>query len=97
MKDDYGGCVLFEDLFNFISGNRLATYFRDTVYFETFTVQLATNLFLFFFSVQTTGLGGLKPNAVMVGWPAEWKHNSHEDRHWKIFLGNPRFPRVSKK
>lgn len=35
--------------------------------------------------VQTTGLGGLKPNTVIVGWPYGWRH-SEDERTWHVFL-----------
>ncbi|CAF4796550.1 unnamed protein product [Pieris macdunnoughi] len=35
--------------------------------------------------VQTTGLGGLKPNTVIVGWPYGWRQ-SEDDRTWHVFL-----------
>ncbi|XP_012150143.1 solute carrier family 12 member kcc isoform X3 [Megachile rotundata] len=35
--------------------------------------------------VQTTGLGGMKPNTVILGWPYRWKQ-SQEDRTWRAFL-----------
>lgn len=35
--------------------------------------------------VQTVGLGGMKPNTVMVGWPNDW-HVSNDDRSWRVFL-----------
>ena len=35
--------------------------------------------------VQTVGLGGLRHNSVLVGWPYEWRQS--EDKHWKVFLG----------
>ena len=38
------------------------------------------------FSIQTVGLGGMKHNTVVVGWPYGWKEH-HEERHWKVFLG----------
>lgn len=37
------------------------------------------------FSVQTSGLGGLKPNTVILGWPYGWRQSEH-DRTWKSFL-----------
>lgn len=36
-------------------------------------------------SVQTTGLGGLKPNTVIVGWPYGWRQ-SEDERTWQVFL-----------
>ncbi|XP_022130318.2 solute carrier family 12 member 4 isoform X1 [Pieris rapae] len=39
--------------------------------------------------VQTTGLGGLKPNTVIVGWPYGWRQ-SEDDRTWHVFLNTVR-------
>lgn len=36
-------------------------------------------------SVQTCGLGGMKPNTVILGWPYGWRQ-SESDRTWKAFL-----------
>lgn len=36
-------------------------------------------------SVQTIGLGGMKPNTVILGWPYGWRQSEH-DRTWKAFL-----------
>ncbi|XP_029172821.1 solute carrier family 12 member 6 isoform X2 [Nylanderia fulva] len=35
--------------------------------------------------VQTIGLGGLKPNTVILGWPYGWRQ-SEEERTWRVFL-----------
>ncbi|XP_018363501.1 PREDICTED: solute carrier family 12 member 4 isoform X3 [Trachymyrmex cornetzi] len=35
--------------------------------------------------IQNTGLGGLKPNTVILGWPYGWRQ-SEEDRTWRVFL-----------
>lgn len=35
--------------------------------------------------VQTTGLGGMKPNTVILGWPYGWRQ-SEDDRTWQVFL-----------
>lgn len=35
--------------------------------------------------VQTSGLGGLKPNTVILGWPYGWRQ-SEDDRTWQVFL-----------
>lgn len=37
-------------------------------------------------SVQMCGLGGLKHNTVVMGWPYGWRHNT-DVRSWKVFLG----------
>ncbi|XP_011305811.1 solute carrier family 12 member 4 isoform X2 [Fopius arisanus] len=34
--------------------------------------------------IQTTGLGGMKPNTVILGWPYGWRQS--EDDHWRTFL-----------
>ncbi|GBP79126.1 Solute carrier family 12 member 6 [Eumeta japonica] len=39
--------------------------------------------------VQTTGLGGLKPNTVIVGWPYGWRQ-SEDERTWQVFLSTVR-------
>ena len=43
-------------------------------------------LFYTCFSVQNSGLGGLRHNTVVVGWPYGWRHNLDE-RSYKVFLG----------
>ncbi|XP_020708843.1 solute carrier family 12 member 4 isoform X2 [Athalia rosae] len=35
--------------------------------------------------VQTTGLGGMKPNTVILGWPYGWRQ-TEDDKTWKVFL-----------
>lgn len=35
--------------------------------------------------VQTTGLGGLKPNTVILGWPYRWRQ-SEDGGNWRVFL-----------
>ncbi|CAL4060077.1 unnamed protein product, partial [Meganyctiphanes norvegica] len=35
--------------------------------------------------IQTCGLGGMKPNTVILGWPYGWRH-SPDERSWKVFL-----------
>lgn len=46
-------------------------------------------------SVQTCGLGGLKPNTVILGWPYGWRQSEH-DRTWKSFLEACRVCAVSR-
>jgi potassium/chloride transporter 4/5/6 len=36
-------------------------------------------------SVQTTGLGGMKPNTVILGWPYGWRQDE-DKRSWQVFL-----------
>uniref|UniRef100_A0A1Y9IHS4 Uncharacterized protein n=1 Tax=Anopheles gambiae TaxID=7165 RepID=A0A1Y9IHS4_ANOGA len=36
-------------------------------------------------AVQTIGLGGMKPNTVIIGWPYGWRQ-SEDDRTWHVFL-----------
>ncbi|XP_066590703.1 solute carrier family 12 member 4 isoform X2 [Prorops nasuta] len=35
--------------------------------------------------IQTTGLGGMKPNTVILGWPYGWRQ-SQDERSWRVFL-----------
>ncbi|XP_076233793.1 solute carrier family 12 member kcc isoform X2 [Calliopsis andreniformis] len=35
--------------------------------------------------IQTTGLGGMKPNTVILGWPYGWRQ-SEDQRTWRVFL-----------
>jgi hypothetical protein len=37
------------------------------------------------FRIQTTGLGGMKPNTVILGWPYRWRQ-SEDDKTWQVFL-----------
>ncbi|XP_046385480.1 solute carrier family 12 member 7 isoform X3 [Ischnura elegans] len=44
--------------------------------------------------VQTTGLGGMKPNTVILGWPHAWRNAAegehHGERTWRVFLDTVR-------
>lgn len=40
------------------------------------------------FRIQTIGLGGMKPNTVIVGWPYSWRQDGKET--WKIFINTVR-------
>jgi potassium/chloride transporter 4/5/6 len=35
--------------------------------------------------IQTTGLGGMKPNTVILGWPYGWRQ-SEDEKSWRVFL-----------
>jgi len=37
------------------------------------------------FRIQTTGLGGMKPNTVILGWPYGWRQ-SEDEKTWRVFL-----------
>lgn len=37
-------------------------------------------------AVQTIGLGGMKPNTVILGWPYGWRKNEDDARTWQVFL-----------
>lgn len=37
------------------------------------------------YRIQIAGLGGLKPNTVILGWPNSWQQ-SENDRSWQVFL-----------
>jgi len=35
--------------------------------------------------IQSTGLGGLKPNTVIFGWPHGWR-NGEKNQSWRVFI-----------
>ncbi|XP_034942488.1 solute carrier family 12 member 4 isoform X2 [Chelonus insularis] len=35
--------------------------------------------------IQTTGLGGMKPNTVILGWPYGWRE-PNDDKTWRVFI-----------
>ncbi|XP_013394889.1 solute carrier family 12 member 6 isoform X4 [Lingula anatina] len=39
--------------------------------------------------IQTAGLGGLKHNTVVVGWPYGWRQ-SEDEKSWRVFIGTVR-------
>lgn len=41
--------------------------------------------YISFFRIQTSGLGGLKHNTVILGWPYGWRQSA-DDKQWKVFL-----------
>ncbi|XP_017780215.1 PREDICTED: solute carrier family 12 member 4 isoform X2 [Nicrophorus vespilloides] len=36
--------------------------------------------------IQTSGLGGMKPNTVILGWPYGWRQSKDNNRTWQVFL-----------
>ena len=36
--------------------------------------------------IQTSGVGGLRHNTVMMSWPKGWRHET-EEKHYKVFIG----------
>ncbi|CAG0882391.1 unnamed protein product [Cyprideis torosa] len=40
--------------------------------------------------VQTSGIGGMKPNTVIVGWPTNWKKAEGPERPWEVFINTIR-------
>ena len=36
--------------------------------------------------MQSAGLGGLRHNTVMIGWPYGWRHDA-DSSNYKVFLG----------
>ncbi|QQP58280.1 Uncharacterized protein FKW44_003544, partial [Caligus rogercresseyi] len=43
---------------------------------------------------QTTGLGGMKPNTVILGWPNSWRKK--EEDSWKVFVDSVRYASAAK-
>jgi hypothetical protein len=53
---------------------------------EAIDIDGNVNLFLAIYRIQSTGLGGLKPNTVIFGWPNGWRQSIEEDRSWRAFV-----------
>ena len=41
-------------------------------------------IWLLFFSIQGAGLGGMKPNTIILGWPNAWR--KREEESWRVFV-----------
>ena len=54
--------------------------------YKNILLLLFLSIYRTFHSVQMGGLGGLKHNTVVVGWPYGWRQST-EDKSWKVFLG----------
>lgn len=39
--------------------------------------------------IQSSGLGGMRPNAVVMGWPHAWRQNE-DPQSWKTFISKQR-------
>ena len=37
-----------------------------------------------YFRIQTAGLGGMKPNTIVLGWPNSWRKK--EEDSWRVFV-----------
>ena len=38
-------------------------------------------------TIQTAGVGGLRHNTVIVGWPQNWRKKANEEKPFKAFIG----------
>ena len=63
------------------------------ILYSNFTIRC--KLIIIIFSIQSSGLGGLKPNTVILGWPYSWKNSEH-DHKWMIFLETVRHVTAAK-
>ena len=41
------------------------------------------------FRIQTAGLGGMKPNTIILGWPNSWRKK--EEDSWRVFVDSIRY------
>lgn len=39
------------------------------------------------YTIQTAGVGGLRHNTVVVGWPQGWRHKTEEEHSYRVFIG----------
>ena len=39
--------------------------------------------------IQTAGLGGMKPNTIILGWPNSWRKK--EEDSWRVFVDSIRY------
>lgn len=73
------------------------SYF-NLIYCFTPLSLLLLNINAFYYSlfrIQIAGLGGLKPNTVILGWPNSWQQ-SENDRSWQVFLQTIRIVTAAK-
>lgn len=42
-------------------------------------------MFVLICRIQTAGIGGMRPNTVILGWPYGWRQNENE-RGWHVFI-----------
>ena len=38
-------------------------------------------------TIQTAGVGGLRHNTVIIGWPQGWRKKTEEDKPFRAFIG----------
>lgn len=43
------------------------------------------------YAIQSSGLGSLEPNTVVIGWPTKWREEGHEDNAEVDLLSLPHF------
>ena len=54
----------------------------------------ANNPIFWPFRIQTAGLGGMKPNTVVLGWPNSWRKK--EEDSWRVFVDTIRYAAAAK-
>ena len=55
-------------------------FFSDEPNIET----LIATMFYHITRIQTAGLGGMKPNTIILGWPNSWRKK--EEDSWRVFV-----------
>ena len=51
---------------------------------NSFLMAVFVKIWLLFFSIQGAGLGGMKPNTIILGWPNAWR--KREEESWRVFV-----------